>query len=582
MANSEIDKFFTTVSGFEQVVITGEKDREHALQSQRKLLANLNEKLKKLSSDYGKLDSLKYEIDAVISGITKSINQIEKKTEEMENRIQLQLEYQKRLIILVFGKVNAGKSSFSNYLVELFKNHLSPPLIHYFYFDEGIKKSLNEPFKEGSTETTARIQGVELGKIILLDTPGLHSITQENGDLTKKYTDSADLILWLSGSNSPGQTQELEELRNEIDKGKVLFPVITKSDFMDEDSGIDENGNEILVKKLLMKPIETRKIQCDDVHSRAKDKLREFNSNLDKLKQPISLSVYYAKEYADQEDILVMSGIDSLFCGLNGIYDEIIESKKNNVSSQVKNHLKTVSNLLSNDIEEHFKKLQENLKTQIKDIQSQTVSINITVLNSVMMQVPSIVSKHSQNKNIKAVIKDVNQLMIDEINTQLDIVFQSVFESILKSVTIPKDTGMNLDANFEDETFSYTYQQGSSKKAVSSGIGTTGGAWAGAEIGTMILPGVGTIIGGLLGSVIGGMAGNKAGDYFIETHTIENVIGVDSSKLESELNMKLQNIIPKFVSHSIDSLIVQFKPLENVIEQSLQEIQQFRKQGEIL
>jgi tRNA U34 5-carboxymethylaminomethyl modifying GTPase MnmE/TrmE len=582
MTNSEIDKFFTTVAGFEQVVITGEKDREHALQSQRKLLANLNEKLKKLPSDSGKLDSLKHEIDAVISGITKSINQIEQSTKEMEHRIRLQLEYQERLIILVFGKVNAGKSSFSNYLVELFKNHLSNPLIHYFYFDEGIKKALNEPFKEGSTETTARIQGVELGKIILLDTPGLHSITQENGDLTKQYTDSADLILWLSGSNSPGQTQELNELRNEIDKGKVLFPIITKSDIKEEDIDVDENGDEVLVSKLLMKPIETQKMQCDDVHSRAKDKLREFNSNLDKLKQPISLSVYYAKEYSDQEDILVTSGIDSLFRGLNGIYDEIIESKKNNVSSQVKNHLKHVATHLSNHIEVPFKKLREDLHTQRKEIQSKTESINITVLNSVTMQVPSIVSKHSQNKNIKAVLKEVNQLMTDEINTQLEIVFQSVFESLLKSVTIPRDTVMNLDANFEDETYSYTYQQGNSKKAATAGVGSAGGAWAGAEIGTMILPGVGTVVGGILGGIFGGMAGNKAGDYFIETKTIENVIGVDSSKLESELNMKLQNTIPKFVSHSIDSLVMQFKPLENVIEQSLQEIQQFKKQGEIL
>lgn len=579
MANSEIDKFVTTVAGFEQVVITGEKDRENALQSQRKLLANLNEKLKKLSSDYGKLNSLKRDIDAVISGITKSINQIEKSTEGMEHRIRLQLEYQERLIILVFGKVNAGKSSFSNYLVELFKNHLSNKQVRYFYFDDGIKKALNEPFQEGSTETTARIQGVELGKIILLDTPGLHSITQENGDLTKQYTDSADLILWLSGSNSPGQTQELEELQNEIEKGKVLFPVITKSDEVVEDEDVDENGNEILVKKLLIKLSDN---QCDDVHNRAKDKLKEFNSNLNKLKRPISLSVHYAKTYSNQEDILVTSGIDSLFGGLNSIYNEIIESKKNNVSSQVKNHLKDVATHLSNHIEEPFKKLRDDLHTQKKEIQSQTASINITVLNSVMMQVPSIVSKHSQNKNINAVIKDVNQLMTDEINTQLDIIFQSVFESLLKSVTLPKDTGMNLDANFEDETISYSYQQGGSKKALTSGVGSAGGAWAGAEIGTLILPGVGTVIGGILGGIFGGMAGNKAGEYFIETQTIENVIGVDSSKLESELNMKLQNTIPKFVNHSIDSLVIQFKPLENVIEQSLQEIQQFKKQGEIL
>ena len=92
------------------------------------------------------------------------------------------------------------------------------------------------PLQEGAVETTARLQGVCLGaNLVLLDTPGLHSVTPENAALTQRFTDSADAVLWLTNSTSPGQVQELDELVRELRRlpamtGVPIILVTTESD----------------------------------------------------------------------------------------------------------------------------------------------------------------------------------------------------------------------------------------------------------------------------------------------------------------------------------------------------------------
>lgn len=574
--NSEIEKFFATVSTFEQVVLSGEIEREKVLVNQKKLFSALNEKLQKLSSNKKNISSLSESIEKVINGILNTINAIEKSCFEMEQRLQLQREYEERLIILVFGKVNSGKSSFSNYFVSLFPQSL--PTSPYFYFENGKKQYSSTPFAVGSTETTSKIQGIELGKLVLLDTPGLHSVNEENGELTKKYTDCADLILWLSGSNSPGQTQELEELKNEIKGGKLLFPIITKSDITEEDEEI-QNGRSVIVKKLVMKSIETQILQKQDVYSRAESKLKEFSVNKN-LKKPVTLSINYAKEFHNEENCIVTAGISELFYGLNSIYDEIIDSKKKNVELQVKKHIVYTNKNITDNIEKPFMELSLTLENQKNEIKSKSSYIGNMVLNSVTIQVSDIIYKHSQSRDIKAINNAIKSAIQKELNAQLIFTFKTAFESLLESVSIPKDLEVKLESNFEDERISYTSQAGSTKKTLTAGAGGTTGGYLGAEIGTLILPGIGTVIGGVIGGILGSIAGSAAGEHFVTNEVVNQVIGVNTSKVEAEISGKLQNIIPKVVNTSIENLLNQFKPLEDLIKESTQEITQFKQQNE--
>ena len=101
-----------------------------------------------------------------------------------------------------------------------------------FYLEDGAITPFEGSFEEGITETTARIQGVKLGsRLVLVDSPGLHSVTGKNGELTRRFTDSADAVLWLTPSTSPGQVQELDDLRIELQNQNPAAgadPAVTK------------------------------------------------------------------------------------------------------------------------------------------------------------------------------------------------------------------------------------------------------------------------------------------------------------------------------------------------------------------
>lgn len=89
-----------------------------------------------------------------------------------------------KVMLLVFGKFNAGKSSFCNWVAERFKFY--EQAVQHFVVEQGQVRFHNQSFQEGSTETTAHIQGVVLAdRLVLLDTPGLHSMTTENAELTQ-------------------------------------------------------------------------------------------------------------------------------------------------------------------------------------------------------------------------------------------------------------------------------------------------------------------------------------------------------------------------------------------------------------
>src|SRR3546814_16525586 len=109
---------------------------------------------------------------------------------------------------------------------------------------------------------------MEIGdRLVLLETPGLHSLTAENAELTLRLADSADAVLWLSSSTSPGQVQELDELARELRRRKPLLPVITRSDIFEE----DEIDGEIC-KVLRNKTDENRLLKECDVGVRAQNK----------------------------------------------------------------------------------------------------------------------------------------------------------------------------------------------------------------------------------------------------------------------------------------------------------------------
>lgn len=219
-------------------------------------------------------------------------------------------DFDSRLMLLVFGKFNAGKSSLCNFLAERFAAH--GRAVRFFHLEAGRIVETGERLHEGATETTARLQGVCLGeRLVLLDTPGLHSVTPENAALTQRFTDSADGVLWLTSSTSPGQVQALHDLARELRRSKPLLPVLTRSDVIEE----DEMDGEIR-KCLHNKTPANRALQEADVAARARDKLVLMGVDPRLLQAPVSISVHAARAQGQTAAALEDAGFARLYAAL--------------------------------------------------------------------------------------------------------------------------------------------------------------------------------------------------------------------------------------------------------------------------
>lgn len=491
--------------------------------------------------------------------VNTKVKQWDKKLSDASPMRALSEQFSDRVILLVFGKVNAGKSSFSNYIADLF----NPSEVKRFFFDKGEVKYFEGQFAEGVTETTAQIQGVELGSnLVLLDSPGLHSIVNENGDLTRRYTDSADAVLWLTSSSSPGQVQELEDLKLELEKKKPLQPVLTKSDKMEED-WCDEADD--LVQTLFNKTAEVRKAQEDDVFSRVKDL-----GEVEKLKTAVSVSVHaYKKQHEQNPNALEESGLTELFKRLANIVDEANVYKVSKAQQQMVNFLNgEVLKPMDQDILPKVLELQTSLQEMTENLRFKQNNLSSQILDNVLCEVPLIVDKHMGSRDKKALGHDVNKLIEKEISETLRHELRDVVKDIKK---VSSDlSGANL-GDFNDITIDIEKVSGKAKQSASS----SAGAAAGMAIGGFF----GGPLGAMIGGAIGGYGGNKAGEMiFVEITTEKLSVGVSPDNVIQTTSEAIRTNLPAQVKTVFEEVNRSFEPLQLYAENIVVAINECQQQ----
>ncbi len=566
---AELDKFLKQLSKFNVAVDESKNTKQAYKAKQQKVIDLLEKELHRLAKSLHDDNPLKDNIKVVVKQIQDSIKSIHHKTIRLTERMKLQEAFSERLIIIIYGKVNAGKSSFTNYLTDLVAQKLAVTPKH-FIFEKGAKKPLlSESFKEGCTETTVEIQGVEIGNLVLLDSPGLHSINEENGALAKDFTDSADLILWLTWSGSPGQVQELTSLQSELEKKKVLIPVITKSDRFEEDEVDGE-----LVKVLTMKEESVMAGQQEDVHSRTLSLFKEKGFPSDLLRPSCSVSVYYAKENADKDGILIDSGIEGVFKKINDVYQEILDAKLHSVEGQTVNHLQDIRTEFTT-LKPIMSETMQLIVDKENDLKSISLGITEQLLLDSKLALPSLIESAIENNDRLAakqlLISDVEQMIQKKLGTLVNEELVSIFRSLATSASRHITTDIKINAEFEDQTIHYSQSEGKVGAAATAGAATLSGAFIGS-----IVPGVGTIIGGAIGGVLGGIFGGAAGSYaFVKETEVTEVVGVNKDKIEREIYQAIEKTAPDIVQQVVGQLLEHLNPLAktlNDIEQHLHKI----------
>lgn len=549
------DADFRAVSGKEEAL----KHKKDALQET--LRQALSVKFSKINQD-NKLYQLSEQLK---KSVLLSIDEWDQKLEAASPMKALSEQYQDRVIFLVFGKVNAGKSSFCNFLTSQF----DASQIKRFRFENGQVQYFDEAFAEGVVETTVTIQGVELGNnLVLLDSPGLHSVNDENGDLTRRFTDSADAVLWLTPSSSPGQVQELNDLKLELEKKKPLQPIITRSDIMDEE--YDEDNDDI-IQTLKNKSQNVRQDQEEDVIKRV--------CGLDlsvPVKPAVSISVFAYKTYCDSDSAFAEAGLDRLFGCLESIINEAKAYKVKKAEQQIINFLDTdVLGSLNQHVKPQVNALIKDSQEVINDLRQRKTALSLEIANEVVINIPDIVERHAKSRNKEAMSQEINQLLEHTINDSLQKVL-SEYVSQMQAVSC----ALSSDSlgEFEDITVDIEQVKGGVAKSVSSSVGAAGGAATGAYVGSLIFPGVGTVIGGALGGLLGGTAASYAGEYFVETETVKETVGVSSERVINKTVSRINEVLPTLVEKVFEDVIASIQPTQRFAERIALEIELFEIQ----
>lgn len=323
-----------------------------------------------------------------------------------------------KIILLIFGKFNAGKSSLCNVLAECFRRRQQS--VEYFYLDAGEVIESQEHFKEGATETTTRLQGVCLGKnLILLDTPGLHSVTPENAALTQRFLDSADGVLWLSSSSSPGQVKELAALGQELRRHKPLLPVITRSDYFEEDE-VDGDICQVLCNK----NADQRYLQETDVHTRAIDQLIEMQVDPVLLQSPISTSSQMLKNADFNDQAMQSAGFNRLFDALLHLIQPALAYKQRKPAEALLHHLQEqILAPLQLEVVPQLRQLQQHLDTASSALAQHKEQIMTQTWRSMIASLPSLLEQYAEQQAVdelySALTQQAEQLLSQQISSHL-------------------------------------------------------------------------------------------------------------------------------------------------------------------
>ncbi|EEA02517.1 conserved hypothetical protein [Burkholderia sp. H160] len=389
------------------------------------LLHALNDWLAKLNAELRtdgltwdglrEMSALAIEADTINTRLRDSTHAWMQQWSNLEAAQHLADYFDDQALLLVFGKFNAGKSSFCNFLAERFAAHNRS--VQYFHVDAGRVVETSEPFTEGATETTSRLQGVRFGaKLVLLDTPGLHSVTPENAALTQRFTDSADGVLWLTSSTSPGQVQELDELGRELHRNKPLLPVVTRSDEYEEDEVDGE-----LVKCLRNKSAPRRALQEHDIKVRAEDKLVAMGVDKALLKPPVSISAYVAREAGQTAAAMSDAGFERLYAALLDITGPALAYKRRKRAEVLLHHLEeNVLGSLQSDVLPLLAGLGESSRAELAKLEQQQEQLANAVWRGIVPTLPALLDTHAAKHDVVGLCNALSQSIFELFGREAD------------------------------------------------------------------------------------------------------------------------------------------------------------------
>lgn len=521
---NKIEEFYNSLLDID-IVNTDLNDKRELLKkhvydyNSRVQRITIDKVLQKQNKEIGEL--LNLTLNILKNSSSKWVNNFEKLLEKEKFRSDLENYF----IIIIFGKVKAGKSSLGNFIAQ---NRPQNEKVSFFKYDEAGKEQTiqkleeidEESFDTNNLECTVAIQGFKLNSMAWIDTPGLGSMVEENGELAKEYIQSADYIIYPTSSDSPLQYDEISQLQELFEQNKKVTICITKSDKFErrKDSNgkyIKENGK--ITKFLVNKSFDDRTKQEGYV----RDEIAKINKNQSLLGDIISMSAHTAKSGLEKrdEELFENSNIPKFY----ELITEVVKEKASKLKSQTPyNGLKSFidndvlgvnDNPLTikiirekiNDLDNNINETLESFHTLIENIKS---DIGREV-EDVVAQYYIKIDKDNSEEMFQTMDREIADKISKIIKENIKVAFENVSYSLDNLATSISGEEFKIEDVYEE--YSYTTEErnkniGSALLGLGATIGagllTGGSAWVVAGA-TILAGGAGGYIGGKIGEMTG-------------------------------------------------------------------------------
>jgi len=568
---------------------------------------NLNDKRKLLKQyvyDYNKnIQAIKIDID--LQKQNKEIGELLNSTlnilkdsskkwiENFDNILEkekFRSDLENYFIIIIFGKVKAGKSSLGNFIA---KNSPSSEKVNFFKYDEaGKEKTIQkleeidcDSFDTNNLECTVEIQGFKINSMAWIDTPGLGSMVIENGELAKEYIQSADYIIYPTSSDSPLQADEISQLKELFEQNKKVTICITKSDNFDRRK--DLNGKFIKedgkIGKFLVNKSSDKRVSQENY---VKSEIAKINKNEALLGDIISLSAHTAKlglENGDEE-LFENSNIPKFYELITKVVKEKASKLKsetpyNGLISFIDNDVLGLTDKPNPLTIKIIREKIDDLDNNINETLDRFNTLIENIKSDISREVENIVAQNYINidrHNSEEIFQDMDRDIADKISEIIEKNIKDAFENFSYSLdnlatSISGDT-FKIDDVYEDIVIT-TEERNKNIGSALLGLGATIGAGFLTGGGAWIVAGASILAGGA-----GGYVGGKLGEMTGSKHTSKVHIGDNKEEVIQKFK-EMQTVIhndntKKVYTKLKDSFFI---PLQNMVKNMRLELNGFEK-----
>ena len=525
----------------------------------------------------------------------------QKKITTQDTGVHFRAGFNDSLLVFVYGKVKSGKSSLGNYMAwghtdptdqqkSKIKKELQP-----VYFsgqktevkggDVAKEAEIKKEFRVGATEATSSIQGFSLDGLTWIDSPGLHSINQENGDLAKDYVEHADLILYTMKSDSPGRESDLNEILNLYRTDKKIILLLTGSDDVAHDW--DDEKDE-MISTIVMKDRQRRLDQQKYIRS-ALEEIPELAGKTNNI-EILSFSARYAQEHEGQVDNFADSGMGQLFATLGKIAREDgVKLKHQTPILNFKNFLTDFVNDLENyaqlivDFQQPIERIQKSIPIQINE---QKRLIQQQFSQMVDDEFERLTQYRDDPIQMKQAIKKIADTLAQQQNEAMITAQQTILQQVMSDFGSQLTNVIQHNALLDLPEFKIEQRTEQVADSVTSGTRRRNGGF-GALVGTAIGGGIGLLGGpagvaaGMgIGSTVGGWLGSKTGDdASVNYREITLNVGDNLIHIQKQFSERLQNSIQVQMTEFQKTLLeMALNSAEHLVTQLKNEINSFQKQ----